>query len=370
MPTKKAEKLTAAGVMAAINKAYGAGTVKMADDPSLQIIRQPTGLLPIDDIFMGGIPLGRMIEIYGGEGIGKSALAMWICGAVQRAGGLAAWVDCEKRFHGEFAERQLVDLPTLALHEQDSGPVVVDFMDALIRSRLWNVIVLDSISALIPKEEHDKSMDAGSMGMEQAKLMSKALRKLTSAMVSQGTILIFLNQTREAVNVKFGDKTATSGGRAMKFYATTRLELVRTETIKRSERVINQKTGEITYEDRPAAHRIMVRVKKDSTGVREGETTTLVFDHETGTFDQTEDLIFVGRQYGLVHKGADPRPKKGKKKTTSKKTKGSWWWVDDYAELAVNGRDKFRKFLTDNPKIAGELREWIVNSIEDTDEDD
>lgn len=357
MPTKKKGKakvteLTPESLRVAINKHFGEGTMRMASDPSLQITRIPTGILTVDDLLGGGFARNRHAEIYGSASVGKGYLAQKLIASAQALGGRGAWVDVEKTFDPVFGARCGIDLDTMAYHEQETGPRCVDFMETLLRSRLYDVIVLDSIASLLPIQEYENDMEAGSYGMEQAKLMSKALRKLTAA--NSMTALIFINQTREAIGVTFGKKTTTSGGRAMGFYAGVRLEMVLTERLKRKGRVVDQKTGEIKGDGQVVyGHRVLVRGEKDKTGglAHPQAETTFVFNYEKGRHDEIEDLIYLGRVYELIHKSGDK------------------WWVEDYEDEKAHGRPRFKKWLRKNRAVREELEEQIRAEIGNRSED-
>lgn len=342
----KVEELTPESLLMAVNKHFGEGTMKFASDPSLEITRIPTGILTVDDLTGGGFARNRYVEIFGSANVGKSYLAQMVIASAQREGGRGAWVDVEKTFDPKFAQTCGINLEELAYHEQVHGPRCVDFIETLLRSNLYDVIVLDSIASLLPVQEYDSDMEQGSYGMEQAKLMSKALRKLTAA--NSKTVLIFINQTREAIGVTFGPKTTTSGGRAMGFYAGLRLELVRTEGLQRPGRVVDQKTGEIKGEGKVTyGHRVLVRARKDKTGgiSHPDAETTFVFDYEKGQHDHVEDLIYLGRVHEFIHKQGDK------------------WWVEDYEDEKCHGRPRFRKWLKKNRAVCEELEEWIRAEI-------
>lgn len=351
MPKKKStmdkvQKLTPTQLRNLINKEFGEGTAMLGNDPSLVITRIPTGILSIDSMLSGGLPRGRHIEIYGNASVGKSTVAMKTAASAQRIGeGLAAYIDCEKTYDPEFAEHLGVDINNLDYHQQKSGEQCVAYMETLLYAGLHDVLILDSIASLLPKQEKEATLEAGSMGMEQAKLMSKALRKLTTA--NQKTVLIFINQLREAIGVSFGKKTTTSGGRAMGFYAGIRMEMVKVETLKSKRDMVNEKTGEITSRDVPTGHRVLVRVEKDKTGSASQmfAETSFVFDYERSDIDQIEDLLYVGRQMGFVLKDGD------------------YWWVDEYEDEYTHGRPKFRKWLAKNRAVAEELEERIRDRI-------
>jgi len=208
------------------------------------------------------------------------------------------------------------------------------------------VIVLDSIASLLPKGEFEKSIGEGNLGTQQAMLMSRALRKLTAALDTE--CLIFINQTREAVGTMFGPRTTTSGGRSMGFYAGTRLELVRTESIKKSLKVMTE-SGDEKVQKVVVGHRSLVRVEKDKTGgARRMATTSMVFRYDTGMHDHVEDLILLGREHELIGK------------------RGNVWWVHGYEDESKNGRPKFKAWLRRNIAVQEDLEDAIWATLDDT----
>lgn len=346
----KVENLTAESLQKLVNARFGEGTMLMASDPSLEIIRIPSGLWAVDAILGGGFPRNRFVEVYGSASVGKTYLALMLIANAQKLGLRCAFVDVEKTFDPIFAAAIGVDLDKLAFHTQVHGARVVDFMETLLRSKLYDVIVMDSIASLLPLPEFENDMEAGSYGMEQAKLMSKALRKLTAA--NSQTVMFFINQTREAVGVMFGSKTLAPGGRAMSHYAGIRIEMVRTESLKRKGRSVDHKTGEIKdNSDVVYGHRVLVRVPKDKTGgiALPNAETTFVFNYEKSKHDHLEDLIYLGSLYGLIHQ--------------KKKGKATVWWLEDYEDEAQTGRNRFKKWLRKNRAVREELEEILTERI-------
>lgn len=345
----KVEQLTPESLQKLINKRWGPGTLKMASDPSLRIERLPSGILSVDDMIGGGFARGRHAEIFGSANVGKNYLVYSLIAKTQEDGGRCFFADVENTFDPIFAKTVGVDIDNLGIHEQLHGPRVIDVTETMLRSGLYDVMVIDSIATLLPMADYENDMEAGSYGMEQAKLMSKALRKLTAA--NQRTVLVFLNQTRENIGVSFGKKTITSGGRAMAFYAGLRLELVRTENLKKKGKIVDQKTGEIKDGEVVYGHRVLVRGEKDKTGglVRPLDETTFVFNYEKGRHDSIEDLLYLGRKYGLI----------GMKKPSSG---AATWWVDGYEDEKKVGRPAFKKWLRRNRAICEELEEQIMEA--------
>jgi recombination protein RecA len=346
------KEMTPQQLAAMINKEKGEGVMRFASDPSLRIVRIPTGILSVDYRLGGGFARNRYTELFGSSAVGKTYVTLHAIATAQANDLRCGFMDVERTFDPAWAERIGIDLEELAYSEQNKhANQCVDVLETWLVSGLYDVIVMDSIAALLPEPEAGTDMSAGSMGMEQAKLMSKALRKLTAA--NRKTALVFINQTRENIGVMFGKKTTTSGGRAMTHYAGQRLELVRTETLKRKGKVINEKTGEISEGDVVSGHRVLVRTEKDKTGgSAPQQTSTFVFDYDEACHDMIEDLIYVGRRFGLVHKS------------------GEKWWVDDYEDEKVHGRSRFKKWLNKNVAVAEELEELIYTRIQEGDGED
>jgi len=329
----------------------------MASDPQLAIRKVPTGILSLDDLMKGGFGRNRHTEIFGSYNVGKTYVCYRTIATNQKLGEKCAFIDAEGTFDPTFATAAGVDVDALALTNQERlghAERVIDVTETLLRSREYGIICIDSIASLLPKSELENGMEAGSMGTEQAKLMSKALRKLTAA--NSDTALLFINQTREAVGVMFGKRSITSGGKAMGFYAATRLELTRTDSIKRKSKRVNAATGELVEKEHIVGHRVLVRVEKDKIGsTHQGAETTFVYDYQLGGIDPIEDIIYLGRKYGLIKKS------------------NSTWWVDGYKEDALIGRPKFKRYLRNNNLIAEELEEGIREAVHATfepDEDD
>lgn len=337
---------TTSEAVAAVNARFPGALIK-GSDPSLVIEHLPTGILALD-VVMGGFARGRHIEIYGGYNVGKTYTAYCFIATSQRAGLRCAFLDVEGTFDPEFAEHCGVDLDKLEFPTRGANANrLVNIMEVLLRSHEYDVIVLDSIAALLPKEEEDADMESGSYGMGQAKLMSQALRRLTAA--NQRTVCVYINQTREAIGVMFGKRSITSGGRAMPFYAGTRLEMVRTESLKRKGRQINHKTGQEAKVDLVRGHRVLVRVEKDKTGAaQQGDETTFVFDYDLGNHDPVEDLVYLGRRYRLI------------------RIRGGKWSIDGYD--GFEGRTRFKRWLEGQPAVQSDLEEEIRHAAAVVDE--
>jgi recombination protein RecA len=318
----------------------------MASDPIYEITRIPFGILSVDILLGGGAARGRHIELFGGYSVGKTALTYYLIACCQRRGGRAAFIDAEGSFDPKFAASLGVDIDALAIHRQEHGNRVIDFMETLIRSGLFDVIVLDSIAALLPKSELESDMEGGSYGTAQAKLMSAAMRRLTTANKATeghpGAVLCYINQTRDSIGSIFQKKAVTSGGRAMGFYAGTRLELVRVENIKRATKGVDPKTGADTKQQIVCGHRVLLRAEKDKTGgaIQQAQTT-FVFDYDLGGIDNVEDLMYLGRTTGLVRKS------------------GNSWWIAGYEDDKQLGRNRFKRWLRADALLCEELTENI-----------
>lgn len=342
------QELSPEALQKAVNDKFGAGTMIMGNDPSLEIERIPSGILSIDYLLSGGFARGRHAELFGSYSVGKTYLSLKLIAAAQERGLKCAYIDCEGTFDSTFAGHCGVDTSELAYHRQKHGNRVVDFMETLLRSGKYAVIVLDSIAALLPKQELESDMEAGSYGAEQAKLMSKALRKLTAA--NEQTVLMYINQTRDSLGSVFQKRTVVSGGRAMGFYASTRLEMVRIENIKKKSRTIDPAKGEERQTDVVRGHRVLVRVEKEKSGAAKPHSeTTFVFDYELGGIDPIEDLLYVGRIEELVHK------------------KGDYWYVEGYEEEKARGRKAFKTWLRKNKAVQEELLDTIKERMTDGD---
>jgi recombination protein RecA len=354
-PTRKAagdeaQNLTAADLMKMVNSRKGwEGTVVLGNDPSLEIKRIPTGLFALDQMLGGGFARNRHCECFGHPGVGKTSVVYSAIANAQRMfpDELCAFLDIEGTYDARHARAHGVNTKKLVLHRQKSGNRAVDFMELLTRTENFSIIAMDSIAALVPLAELDNDNEQGSYGTEQAKLMSKALRKLTAA--NKQTALVWINQQRENIGGGvFGKKFVTSGGKAMAFYAGIRLEFVRTENIKVKGRGINPSSGvDIKDQQRIVGHRLLIRLEKDKTGggAFQGDQTTLVYDYRLGRFDEIEDLMYLGRVTGLVKKS------------------GSSWWIEGYEDEKQNGRPAFKKWLRRNRIVADELRDDIEERI-------
>jgi len=309
-------------------------------DSSLSVQRAPTGVLSIDWRLGGGFARGRTIEMFGPPAAGKTTLALYAMAAAQKRGEQVAFVDTEGTWDPVFSEHLGVDVDAVTYHRQRHGHQVVGLIELLLRSGSYGVIVLDSIAALLPRQELERDIEDSSMGTQQAKLMSEALRRLTAANGGE-TVMIYINQLRDTLSV-FGKRNITSGGKAMSFYATTRLELAYTEQIKAARDVVDPEKGTVRKQA-VVGHRTMVKVEKEkSGGCHRGDLTSFVFDYESGMIDTPEDLIFVGLQLGAVSK------------------KGNTWTM---GSKQFRQRARLHRFLKENPEYAVRLESHLRKRI-------
>lgn len=356
MPTKTkkrtpSKKERIATLRADVIKRYGPDAMQYLSDPRFEIRRQPSGILSVDYLLHGGFPRGRHTEIYGSANVGKTYVTMRLVAESQARGLTCAFMDAEKTLDAKFAETTGIVKDDLIVHRQKVGTELIDMVETFLYSCEFDVIVIDSIAALLPKEEYEKGMDAGSMGAEQAKMMSKALRKLTAA--NKDTALIYINQTRENIATIFGQREVTSGGRAMSFYSGLRLQMTRTEQLKQKREIVDPSTGELKTKDVVTGHRVLMRVEKNKTGgARNADQGTFVFDYGRAGHDPIEDLIFIGRDLGWIHK------------------KGDTWWLEGFNHKS-KFRSNFYKWLTKDDEARETLTEWITElDYNDEEEED
>jgi recombination protein RecA len=323
------EKLKALQLtMDKMEKAFGKGAVmKMGDDAVEQVEVIPSGSIGLDlALGVGGYPKGRVIEIYGPESSGKTTLAIHAIAECQRQGGIAAIIDAEHAFDRAYAESLGVDTQNLLISQPDNGEQALEIADNLIRSGAIDILVVDSVAALTPRAEIEGEMGDSSVGM-QARLMSKALRKLTGTISKTGCCCIFINQLREKIGVMFGNPETTSGGNALKFYASIRLDIRRATQIKDGENVLGNRT------------RVKVVKNKVAPPFRKTE-----FDIMFGKgISKTGEIIDMGVELGLIKKS------------------GSWF---SYADNKLGqGRDMVRQLLDDNQELCDELEKRIKETV-------
>jgi recombination protein RecA len=330
MSSEKESKLKALKLtLDKLDKAYGKGTVmKMGDRPVEEVDAISTGSLGLDlALGVGGLPRGRVIEIYGPESSGKTTLTLHAIAEAQKKGGIAAFIDAEHAFDRFYAEKLGIDVDNLIISQPDYGEQGLEIAENLIRSGAIDIIVIDSVAALTPKSEIEGEMGDSKMGLH-ARLMSQALRKLTGAINKTNCTVIFINQLREKIGVMFGNPETTTGGNALKFYASVRLDIRRSTQIKNSDSaVIGNKT------------RVKVVKNKVAPPFQMAE-----FDIMYGEgISKVGEIIDLGVEFNIVKKS------------------GSWF---SYGDTKLGqGRDAVKKLLKDNPELMDELEEKIVTVI-------
>ena len=326
VPSEKLKALQAA--MDKIEKNYGKGAImKMGDDHIDEIAVIPTGSIALNAALgVGGFPRGRVIEIYGPESSGKTTLAIHAIAEAQKAGGIAAIIDAEHAFDRFYAEKLGVDVENLWISQPDSGEQALEIAEQLIRSSAVDIVVIDSVAALTPKAELEGDMGESKMGL-QARLMSQALRKLTATISKTNTTCIFINQLRDKLGVMFGNPETTTGGNALKFYASVRLDIRRISQIKDGDEVIGNQT------------RVKVVKNKVAPPFRKAE-----FDIMFGEgISRSGEIVDLGVEKGIIKKS------------------GSWFSYDD-TKLG-QGRDAAKKCIQDNPELAEELEAKIMEAL-------
>ena len=314
--------------LAGIEKQFGKGSVmKMGDKTTLGIETVPTGALALDlALGVGGLPRGRVIEIFGPESSGKSTLAMHVVAEAQRNGGICAYVDAEHAMDPIYARAIGVDVDELLISQPDTGEQALENTDMLVRSGALDVVVIDSVAALTPRAEIEGEMGDTHVGL-QARLMSQALRKLTANLNKTNTICIFINQLREKIGVMFGSPETTPGGRALKFYSSVRLDIRRIESIKDGVEIVGNRT------------RVKVVKNKVAPPFKQAE-----FDIMYGKGISREgSLLDIGVDLGFVKKS------------------GAWYTYE--GEQLGQGRENAKSFLTQNPEIMVEVSERILKQV-------
>jgi recombination protein RecA len=311
-----------------IEKQYGKGSVmRLGERAAAPIEVIPSGSIALDvALGIGGLPRGRVVEIYGPESSGKTTVALHAVANAQAAGGVAAFIDAEHALDPEYAKALGVDTDALLVSQPDTGEQALEIMDMLIRSGALDVIVVDSVAALVPRAEIEGEMGDSHVGL-QARLMSQALRKITGALNNAGTTAIFINQLREKIGVMFGSPETTSGGKALKFYASVRLDVRRIETLKDGTDAVGNRT------------RVKVVKNKVAPPFKQAE-----FDIVYGQGISREgSLIDVGVDQGLIKKS------------------GAWYTYD--SDQLGQGKENVRNFLRDNPDLADEIEKKIKEKL-------
>ena len=323
------EKLRALqAAMDKIEKSFGKGSImKLGDDSFEDVEVIPTGSVGLNSALgVGGYPRGRIIEIYGPESSGKTTLAIHAIAEAQKMGGIAAIIDAEHAFDRFYAQKLGVDIDNLLISQPDCGEQALEIAEQLIRSSAIDIIVIDSVAALTPKAEIEGEMGDNKVGL-QARLMSQALRKLTSAISKTNTTCIFINQLREKIGVMFGNPETTTGGNALKFYASVRLDIRRVSQLKEGEDAIGNSV------------RVKIVKNKVAPPFRKAE-----FDIMFGEgISRTGEIVDLGVQYGIIKKS------------------GSFFSYND-TKLA-QGRDRTKAVIADNPELAEELEARIAEAM-------
>ena len=319
--------------MSKIEKDFGKGSImKMGDEQIENVEVIPTGSIGLDvALGVGGYPRGRIIEIYGPESSGKTTLAIHAIAEAQKAGGIAAFIDAEHAFDRFYAEKLGVDVANLWISQPDNGEQALEIADQLIRSSAIDILVVDSVAALTPKKEIEGDMGDNNVGL-QARLMSQALRKLTSTISKTNTTCIFINQLREKIGVMFGNPETTTGGNALKFYASVRLD------IRKVTRITSIKDG-----DNIVGNQVRVKVVKNKVAPPFRKTEFEITFGEG--ISKVGEILDLGVEYEIIKKS------------------GSWFSYNE-AKLG-QGRDATKNLLKDNPELCEELEAKIMQAIKD-----
>lgn len=328
---KKAD--AAIQAMDQIKQRFGAGSImKLGDAKSLVIDVVSTGCLSLDiALGIGGVPRGRIVEIYGPESSGKTTLAQHIIAEVQKIGGIAAFVDAEHALDPEYARRLGVNINEMLISQPDTGEQALEIVETLVRSNAVDVIVVDSVAALTPRAEIEGEMGDSHMGL-QARLMSQALRKLTGIVSKSSTVVIFINQTRMKIGVVFGNPETTTGGNALKFYSSVRIEVRRSAQIKQGEKIIG--------------NRVKCKIVKNKVAPP-FRTTEFDIMYNQG-ISVPGDVLATGVDYGIIKKAGNTYSYKGEK-------------------LGI-GRENVKEFFMDNKKMMKEIRDAVWNVFKNPEE--
>jgi len=324
--TKDAERLdNIQTAVDAIEKQFGKGSImKLGEANRCHVETISTGSLSLDLALGGGVPKGRIIEVYGPESSGKTTLAYHVVAEAQRNGGIAAFIDAEHALDPDYAKNIGVDIDKLLISQPDTGEQALEIAETLVRSNSIDVLVIDSVAALVPRAEIEGDMGDSHMGL-QARLMSQALRKMTGAISKSNTVVIFINQIRMKIGVMFGNPETTSGGQALKFFSSVRMDIRRSEQLKDGDSVIG--------------NRVKVKIVKNKVAP---PFRTAEFDimYNEGISKQGE-LVDLGVKHGIVSKS------------------GAWY---EYNESKIGqGREAAKQYLRDNPKTAAEIEKAVRN---------
>jgi len=315
-------------VLADIEKQFGKGAImKLGGKENMEIDVTQTGSLGLDiALGIGGYPKGRIIEIYGPESSGKTTIALHAIAEVQKTGGRAAFIDAEHALDPVYSQKLGVNINDLLLSQPDTGEQALEICEALVRSEAVNIIVIDSVAALVPQAEIEGEMGDSHVGL-QARLMSQALRKLSGTINKTKTSVIFINQLREKVGVMFGNPETTPGGRALKFYSTIRLDVRRGEQIKNGDNIAGNKMN-----IKVVKNKVAPPFKTASVDIMYGEGVS-----------KTGEIVDLGSQFGIIDK--------------------SGAWFSYKGEKIGQGRENVKQYLSDNPKIAEEIEKLIKEKL-------
>jgi recombination protein RecA len=314
--------------LAQIERQHGKGAVmRLGDETRAPIEVIPTGSIALDvALGIGGLPRGRIVEIYGPESSGKTTVALHAVANAQRAGGIAAFIDAEHALDPDYAKKLGVDTDALLVSQPDTGEQALEIMDMLIRSGAIDIVVIDSVAALVPRAEIEGEMGDSHVGL-QARLMSQALRKITGALSQSNTTAIFINQLREKIGVFFGSPETTTGGKALKFYASIRLDVRRIETLKDGQDAVGNRT------------RVKVVKNKVAPPFKQAEFD-IIYGHG---ISREGSLIDMGVDNGIVRKS------------------GAWYTYE--GDQLGQGKENSRSFLRDNPDLANEIEKRIKEKL-------
>ena len=311
-----------------IEKQFGKGSImKLGQNSKLQVDSIPTGSLSLDiALGIGGVPRGRVVEIYGPESSGKTTLSIGIAAQAQKLGGVAAFIDAEHALDPSYAEKLGVNLEELLISQPDTGEQALEIAETLVRSNAVDVVIIDSVAALTPKAEIEGDMGDSHMGL-QARLMSQALRKLTGAISKSKTCVIFINQIRMKIGIMFGNPETTTGGNALKFYASVRLDIRRIETLKTADAVIGSRV------------RVKVVKNKVAAPFRQAEFEIMYAEG----ISRESEILDLGIRHEIINKA------------------GSWFTYGE--EKLGQGRENAKAFFRENPKIFKEIEKKILEKI-------
>jgi recombination protein RecA len=314
--------------LANIERQFGKGSVmRLGDEGRAPVEVIPTGAIALDiALGIGGLPRGRIVEIYGPESSGKTTVALHSIASAQKAGGIAAFIDAEHALDPEYAQRLGVDIDALLVSQPDTGEQALEIADMLIRSGALDIIVIDSVAALVPRAEIEGEMGDSHVGL-QARLMSQALRKITGALSNSNTTMIFINQLREKIGVMFGSPETTTGGKALKFYSSIRLDVRRIETLKDGNEPVGNRT------------RCKVVKNKMAPPFKQAEFD-IIYGHG---ISREGSLIDMGVEHGFVRKA------------------GAWYTYE--GDQLGQGKENARTFLRDNPDLADEIEKKIKEKL-------